>query len=305
MFTLHQLRCFLAAYEGGSFTAAATKLGYAQPSISEQIRALERTLKTPLFIRVGRGVVPTPAADTFRVHAERTIAAADDAERSIAEATALESGTIRFGLFGASRLFIEANLIADVLDRYPGMRIELVGRNSTEVLDAIQRGRLEAALVTLPVPDRDLSVRPVARVEHVYISNDASHLTEPITAERLAAASLVLPQAQWRTQDAYRRALATRAQDLGLSLNVRVEVEDVETVIELVGRGYADSVIARPLLEALLPRLAPNVEWVPLDPPLFDTIAIVHRREAPISPGVELMIDLATRRIQDLLSTVP
>ena len=46
MLSLHQLRCFLAAYERGSITAAAEDLGYAQPSVSEQIRALERTLGT-------------------------------------------------------------------------------------------------------------------------------------------------------------------------------------------------------------------------------------------------------------------
>ena len=43
MLSLHQLRCFLAAYELGSLTAAAEELGYAQPSVSEQIRSLERS----------------------------------------------------------------------------------------------------------------------------------------------------------------------------------------------------------------------------------------------------------------------
>ena len=43
MFSLHQLRCFIATYEHGSLTAAAEELGYAQPSVSEQIRSLEST----------------------------------------------------------------------------------------------------------------------------------------------------------------------------------------------------------------------------------------------------------------------
>ena len=43
MLSLHQLTCFLAAYEHGSLTAAADQLGYAQPSVSEQIRTLGRT----------------------------------------------------------------------------------------------------------------------------------------------------------------------------------------------------------------------------------------------------------------------
>ena len=81
MLTLQQLRCFIATYEEGSLTAAAERLGYAQPSVSEQIRNLERTLGAPLFRRVGRGVVATTIADDFRAHAERTLAAAEERAR--------------------------------------------------------------------------------------------------------------------------------------------------------------------------------------------------------------------------------
>ena len=102
MLSLHQLRCFLATYEHGSLTAAAEELGYAQPSVSEQVRALEKTLGVPLFRRVGRGVVPTTLADTLRPYAEQAIAASEEARRAVQRAVSLESGTIRFGMFGAA-----------------------------------------------------------------------------------------------------------------------------------------------------------------------------------------------------------
>ena len=75
--SLHQLRCFLAAYEQRSFTAAAAELQLAQPSLSEQVRLLERSVGAPLFARAGRGVVPTEAAEALRPHAQRTLAAQD------------------------------------------------------------------------------------------------------------------------------------------------------------------------------------------------------------------------------------
>ena len=56
MLSLHQLRCFLATYEHGSLTAAAEELGYAQPSVSEQVRALEKTLGVPLFRRAAPNI---------------------------------------------------------------------------------------------------------------------------------------------------------------------------------------------------------------------------------------------------------
>ena len=55
MLSLHQLRCFLAAYETGSLTAAAEQLGYAQPSVSEQIKSLERSVGTDLRLLLRAG----------------------------------------------------------------------------------------------------------------------------------------------------------------------------------------------------------------------------------------------------------
>jgi len=171
MLSLHQLRCFLATYEHGSLTGAAEELGYAQPSVSEQVRLLERSVGSPLFRRVGRGVVPTTVAETLRPHAERTLAAADEAMRVAQSATALETGTIRFGMFGTARLYASAGLVADVLARHPGVRVELVGQNSSDVLEDLRRGRLEAAMIAVPqISSEGMEVTPVARDELVYVS---------------------------------------------------------------------------------------------------------------------------------------
>src|SRR5262245_50209766 len=59
---LHQLRYLRAILRTGSVTAAASSEHVAQPSVSRQIRLLERELGVPLFHRVGRRVVPTDAA---------------------------------------------------------------------------------------------------------------------------------------------------------------------------------------------------------------------------------------------------
>lgn len=300
MLSLHQLRCFLAAYEHGSLTAAAEELGYAQPSVSEQVRALERTLGATLFRRVGRGVVPTTVADSLRPHAERTIAAAEEARRAVAAVRALETGTIRFGMFGTARLYLGAALIADVLERHPGVRVELIGQNSTEVQEDLRRGRLEAAMIALPVVSEGLEVTPVARDELVYVSADPGHLTGPATARQLARASLVMPETTWRAEDSTRILIRQMLQEVGETPSTRIEVEDIETAVELVGRGLADSVLPLGAVEQLVPRLAPGAGWVSLRPRLYDTIAIVHRRDAALSPAARLMIELSTARIQSI-----
>jgi DNA-binding transcriptional LysR family regulator len=297
--SLHQLTCFLATYEHGSLTRAAEALGYAQPSVSEQIRTLERSLGVQLFRRVGRGVVPTTVADTLRPHAERVLAAVDDTRRAVASVKSFETGTIRFGMFGTARLYAGAGLVGDVLARYPGVRVELIGQNSNEVHEELRRGRLEAAMIAVPgIVSEGMTVTPVAKDELVYISTDPERLAGPVGAAKLASASLVMAETTWRENDSTRIVLRRLLHETGRNPQTRVEVEDVETAVELVGMGLADSVINKGAAEQLLPRLAPDAGWVSLRPRQYDTIAIVHRADATLSPAARLMIELATRRIQ-------
>jgi DNA-binding transcriptional LysR family regulator len=304
LLSLHQLRCFVAAYEHHSFTAAAAELGYAQPSLSEQVRLLERSVGAPLFQRAGRGVVATEAAEALLPHAQRTLAAADEATRAVAAVSSLETGTVRFGIFGTARLYLGASLVADVLARHPGLRVELVGQHSTEVVEQLRRGRLEAAMVALPVADEGMTVTPVAREELVYVSCNGQRLRTPVTPKALAEAPLVLPETTWRDRDSARVLLARVVQQVGRTLQTRIEVEDLETVMELVGRGLADSVVPRGVLDDLGPRLAPSAGFVSLRPRLHDTIAVVHRRDAVLSPGVQLMVELAVARIREICEPV-
>ena len=305
MLSLHQLTCFLATYEHRSLTRAAEELGYSQPSVSEQIRTLERSLGIALFQRVGRGVVPTEAAETLRPHAERTLAAADDARRAVQAVKAIETGTIRFGMFGIARLYAGAGLIADVLDRYPGVRVELVGQNSIEVAEELRRGRLEAAMLAVTsAPSEGLEIRPVAREELVYLSADPDHVATPVTAHRLAQASLVMAETTFRAVDPSRITLRQMLHETGRNPQTRIEVEDIETAVELVGMGFADSVVPRGAAQQLVPRLAPGAQWTSLRPRQYDTFSIVHRTGATLSPAAQLMIELATARIRAIAEPI-
>ncbi len=77
--SLQQLRCFCAAVESGSFTAAAASLRITQPAVAEQVRKLEHALGADLFVRAGRGVVLTEAGRAFAGHATRSLRAVEDA----------------------------------------------------------------------------------------------------------------------------------------------------------------------------------------------------------------------------------
>ena len=103
-----------------------------------------------------------------------------------------------------------------------------------------------------------------------------------------------MPETTWRADDSTRMVLRQMLHETGRNPQTRIEVEDVETAVELVGMGLADTVVPRGAAEQLLPRLAPRAGWVSLRPRQFDTFAIVHRAGATLSPAARLMIELAT-----------
>jgi DNA-binding transcriptional LysR family regulator len=298
LISLHQLRCYLATLELGSFTAAAAELSLAQPSVSEQVRLLEQGLDATLFQRVGRGLVPTEAARVLRPHAERALSAVDEAGRAVAAIHDVVSGTIRFGVFGTARLYLGSDLIADLLAEHPAVRVELVGQNSTETLEQLRRGAIEAAIIALPIADAGLTVRPIMKDEVVYVSAYPERLARPVTATDLAAAQLVLSEASWGNDDSTRRQLAQRVQSVGGSLRPRVDVEDIETALEVAGRGIADAITSRGVLRGMRDRLAPELGWVGLRPKLYDEFAIVHRSGSEPSPATRVVLELAVAHMR-------
>ena len=148
---------------------------------------------------------------------------------------------------------------------------QLVGQNSVAVQEDLRRGRLE----------------------------------RPVTVGQLARADLVMAETSWRDVDSERALLREALQRAGHTLRTRIEVEDVETAVEVVGMGLADSVLPRGAVEQVAPRLAPGVGWVSLRPRAYETMAIVHRQDAELSPAARLVIELATRRVQAICEPVP
>jgi DNA-binding transcriptional LysR family regulator len=298
--TLQQLQYFLAAFRHGSFSGAAEELHMAQPSLSEQVRRLESELGVRLFHRVGRGLTPTEAGVALRPHAERTLDAAEAARESVVAVRELRGGTATFGTWGTARYYPGVDLIAEFRRRHPTVRVRFVGQNSSEVVEAVREGELEAGMIALPIDDRGLDVQPIMRDEIVYASSDAARVRRPMTIEALAEAPLILPDASWGTEDPTRRQLADLGQRVGVSIQPQIDVEDVEAAIELAARGLGDTIVARGILLALGKRVPKRLGWVPFDDPIYDTFAFIARTNAPLSPASREFLSLARERLSEL-----
>ncbi len=291
LLSLQQIRCFCAAFELGSFTAAADLLRVSQPAVADQIRKLELALGADLFVRAGRGVTPTEAGRAFAQHAVRSLRAVEDAADSVDELSALRGGTVAIGIFGEPSAWRIDQLAVTFLRRYPEVSLRLVGSNSSAISERVRRGELEAGVIVLPIDDDRLDVRPIVRDEVLYVSSFPERTREPATIERLAGTPLVFYDADSADNDPIRRQLAERAQAHGLRLQAKVEVELKDIAMSLVAAGIGDTYVPSAFTRA--PYFPRELNTVSFSPALYDTIAIITRTGGRISAGVrELLTDL-------------
>jgi DNA-binding transcriptional LysR family regulator len=288
LLSLQQIRCFCAALELGSFTAAAEALRVSQPAVAEQIRKLEQALGAELFVRAGRGVTATEAGRAFAEHAARSLRAVEDAADSVDELTELRAGTIALGIFGGPSAWRLDELAIAFLRRHPDVSVRLVGHNSSMIADRVRRGDLEAAVVLLPIDDDKLEVRPFVRDEVLYVSADAERTRTPATIERLATTPLVFYDAESADNDPIRRQLAERAQAQGLRLQPKVEVELKDIALRLVAAGIGDTYLPSAFTHA--PYYPAGLTTVTFSPALYDTFAIITRPGARLSAGVRALL---------------
>jgi DNA-binding transcriptional LysR family regulator len=277
----------------GSFTAAAAELSTSQASVSELVARLERELQASLFLRGSRRLVATAAAVELEPHALRAVTAADEGAEAVRSLNSLEGGTCTFGVLRNAAYYDLSNLVQRFHRKHPKVKIRLIGLNSALVAESIARGEIEAGLLVLPIAEAGLSVRPIARDEVVYASARRPRTAGPVTIEEVATAKLVLYDAFAGWKDPTRHQLLERARARGLDLEPDIEVEHVETALNLVALGSADTIVCRAI--ALSPSFPKQIRVAPFAEPLWDTLALAQRRHA--SPSE------ATRRIADLAAT--
>lgn len=302
--TLNQLRAFLSAARTGSFTAAAQEMQLSQAAISELVRRLEQEHDVILFQRGRRTLVLTAAGQELLPHAEHSVAAADDASRALRSVQSLRGGVATFGVLRNADYYLLSGLVARFHEAHPNVRTRMVGLNSVQVAGEVADGTLEAGLVVLPVATEGLIVTPLVRDEVVFISSDPEHLTAPMTMQGLAQTRLILYDAHSGWRDPTRRQIAERAALAGLKLQPWIEVEHVETALNLVAAGAGDTFTSRAV--AAGPACPAGLGIVPFDPPIYDTIALIRQRNRPLSPATREIARLAMEmlhasdRVEDL-----
>jgi DNA-binding transcriptional LysR family regulator len=155
------MRYFLAIAAERSFTRAAKRCRVAQASLSRQIRSMEVQLESQLFDRLPRGIRLTEAGRTFAKEASKAL---EHSRRAVSLVNALKregDWKLRIGLSALCDLPRMRNLVETARRSEPQATVECAAGYTSELLLALHRGRLDLAVIDLPVKSHGIAIHPI------------------------------------------------------------------------------------------------------------------------------------------------
>lgn len=288
---LNLLRTFLAVYRSGSFTAAARLLGLSQPTVTTQIRALERQLDRELFERLPRGVAPAPFADEL---ASRVVDPLDALSAVAGQGGAdADAAAEPVHLAGPAEMLCHCVLpaLAPLVEK--GVRLRITTGLTDPLLEELRTGRHDLVIATSRPRGRNLTSVPLADEEFVLVA-------APIWADRIRGPNRIAADGPGMLHTV---PLITYAEELPivrrywrhvfgrrLTSKAAVTVPDLRGVVSAVTAGAGFSVLPRYLCRELLAAGALVLLHDPEDPP-FNTGYVVQRPGTPDNPHIALVRD--------------
>ncbi|MDQ2677426.1 MAG: LysR family transcriptional regulator [Actinomycetota bacterium] len=295
---LHALR---AVVEEGSFGAAATRLGYTQSAVSQQIAALERAVGTSLFDRPGgpRKVRLTRAGELLDVHAVAILARVAAAGADLAAYADGDAGRVNIGTFQSIAVQALPLIVGRLRTEAPGLRVELTEHEESEVLaDALVAGDLDVSfLVAIPTERRGLEV--VGSWTDPFLV--MSPVGEPLVAAGRAVPVDALdgPPMVAQRANSCQALLERNLAGVGVAPDVIFRTGDNSAVQAMVRAGGC---------HAVMPRLTidlddPGISVHPVTPELpARTISLAVATGRARSPAVDRVIEHATVICDELLN---
>ncbi|MEU3345067.1 transcriptional regulator CynR [Streptomyces sp. NPDC006700] len=291
---LRHLRYLLAVAEHGSFTRAAEDLRISQPTLSQQVRQLERTVGVPLLDRTGRGVRLTDAGETYARHARRALRDLEAAERAVQDVQDLTRGHLRLAATPTFTAYLVGPLVAELHARHPGITLDLKEMTQDRIESALLADDLDLGIAFsgahLPGVEAQTLFTETLSLVTGAPDSDADP-PRPLPVGELSDRQLALLNGDFATRshiDAHFAAHRVRPR-------ITVEANSVQALVEIVRR----TPIATVLPDAIT-HDHPHLRPVPLEPPLpARTVTLLRRGSGYRSAAARAF----TRLTQDVVRT--
>jgi DNA-binding transcriptional LysR family regulator len=238
---LRQLEILQAIAETGSFTACGRKLHVSQSAISRQILLLEEELGEPLFLRVGRQVRMTPAAESLVQLGQRVFLDVRETVGTITDRTRELRGTLRLSGGMTVCLYVFPPLLKQLRRVHPHLDVRLTVATAGRSVQEIRAGRVDAGLLTLPVQESDLVTVPVLREELLLVTTPTHPLARrrKVTPPDLDGQPFVLFEVGSATRKVIDQFFATEK----IEPTIVMDTENVEIIKAMVKTGMGVGIV--------------------------------------------------------------
>ncbi len=287
---LRHLRALVAVAEHRSFSAAADALGTVQSNVSALVARLERELGHTLVDRSGGGL--TPEGEVVLSRAYRVVGEVEALTSDLAALRQEVTGFVRAGMIGTTARWLVPLLLNDLEARHPKLRLTVAEGINTLLEPQLVAGRLDLAVLTLPVGGRDLSFEPLFEEDLVVVvpvEDDPFNGTGRLDVADLGDLELVLPAPGTN----FRSEIDAATKPLGVRLRPRAEVDGVRLIATLTFEGYGPAILPA---TAVPQHLRPRFRLVPVDGLPARRVGLALRSRGMPSAPSRAVID-ALRRL--------
>jgi len=174
----YRLQVFCEVATQQSISAAAKALCISQPAVTQHIKLLEETFRTPFFIRSRHGVTLTEAGITLLSHARHVATLEEEVVAQLCQPGQTFQGRLRVGTSNTVMQYYLPRVLALFKKQHPSITIEIVGGNSTSTIGALLDQRIDIGLIESPCRRRDLRMRPFFEDEIVVIASPKNPLSK-------------------------------------------------------------------------------------------------------------------------------
>jgi molybdate transport repressor ModE-like protein len=275
--------------EEGSLAAAARRLGYSQPAVSQQLAVLERLLEARLVERRGgvREARLTDAGRLVLVHAAAILARAQAADAELHLLKSGASGTLRLGVFPSVGARVVPTLLQQLAERWPQIEVELVeDASDRKLLDQVEAAELDLTFAMLPTREGPFVATELLSDPYVVLVPANSHLAarrRPLQPRELAKLSLIA----FRHTQAYPEEFLEAH---GIAARVRFRSDENETVVGLVAAGMGVALVPRLTVDPARDDVVQLGIGAGLPPRL---IALVRHQDRQPTPAARELMEIA------------
>ncbi len=235
---LKQLEYFVRVAELGSFTQASHALNIAQPALSRQVRLLEVELRQNLLNRTGRGVTTTEAGKLLLEHCRGILHQVERAREDMGRVRGALAGRVTLGIAPSASKMLTVPLTREFRKQLPNASLSISEGLSLMMQEWLMAGRLDIALLYNPSPSAELELSPLTHELLYLVGPRGPHPSDqPMPLRTLANIPLVIPN----RPHTVRMLLESEMALIGCRPNIRLEIDGVPAILDLVadGLGYA------------------------------------------------------------------